>query len=370
MKRVWKRPVLVLSGLLISVMCAMPQGYTVSAKPGAVNYIEGSASLNNNPISAKNLKATFLGVNDTLSTTHGKAEVLLTPGLFLRVGNNAEIRMISPSLTDTKVEVLQGEVMLEVAGLLKDNNVQIIDRGAYTTITKDGLYRFTADNPPTAAVLEGKATVTLNDHQVNLKKGKETVLAGSLEQEKFNTKDEDDLYAWSNVRSEYAAAASYRVATAAANAGFSNGFSSSRNRLGYNGFNSFGPGWLWDSGFNSYAWLPGSGSFYSPFGYGFYSPGLVGYAPVYTTYVGRGGSGNGAGKQPVSGKPGATNGTVAAPGLLAQVPVRQSMIRSAPAAVSVPQSRAGGGSISQAPSARMSSSGGMSGGGRASSGHK
>ena len=217
MKRVWKRPVQVLSGLLLSAVCALPQGYTVSAKPGAVNYIEGSAFLHGHPIPAKNLKATFLSINDTLSTTNGKAEVLLTPGLFLRVGENAEVRMISPSLTDTKVEVREGEVMLEVAGLLKDNNVQIIDHGAYTTINKDGLYRFTADNPPRAAVLDGKATVTLNDRQVNLGKGRETIPAGNLDQEKFNTKQEDDLYAWSNVRSEYSAAASYRVATAAAN---------------------------------------------------------------------------------------------------------------------------------------------------------
>ncbi len=378
MKRVWKRPVLVLSGLLMSVMCAMPQSYTVSAKPGAINYIEGSAFLNDNPISAKNLKATFLSVNDTLSTTHGKAEVLLTPGLFLRVGDNTEIRMVSPSLTDTKVEVLGGEVMLEVSGLLKDNNVQIIDRGAYTTITKDGLYRFTADNPPTAAVLEGKATVTLNDRQVNLKKGKETVLAGDLEPEKFNTKQEDDLYAWSNVRSEYSAAASYRVATAAANAGYSNGFGGNGSGYGYNGFNSFGPGWLWDSGFNSYAWLPGSGSFYSPFGYGFYSPGLVGYAPVYSTYLGRGGYGNGNGYRhhPGQGVPvtasvtnGRAGGSAPSSGVLAQVPVRQNAWRGAPAGASIPNMA--GRPMSQGASPRMSSgvssphisSGGMSGGG-------
>ena len=396
MKRVWKRPVQVLSGLLLSAMCALPQGYTVSAKPGAVNYIEGSAFLNDNPISVKSLKSTFLSVNDTLSTGRGKAEVLLTPGLFLRLGNNSEVRMISPSLTDTKVEVLGGEVMLEVAGLMKDNNVQIIDHGAYTTISKDGLYRFTADNPPVAAVLEGKATVTLNDRAVNLKKGKETVLAGNLDQEKFNTKQEDDLYAWSNVRSEYSAAASYRVATAAANSGlwngnnggYSNGYG---NGYGYNGFNSFGPGWLWDSGFNSYAWLPGSGSFYSPFGYGFYSPGLVGYAPVYTTYVGNGYRHNPG--QPVSVRPGATNGqpiagAKPANAMLAQVPVRQSMWRGAPAGASVPnfgngramsQGSASARMNTAAPSSHMSSaapsshmsSGGMGGGGgHASGGHR
>src|SRR4051812_21180248 len=109
MKRVWKGPVLALIGLLFTAMYAMPQTYTISAKPGAVNYIEGNAFLNSNPLSDKGLKSTFLNANDTLSTDIGKAEVLLTPGVFLRLGENTQIRMISPSLENTQVEVNRGE---------------------------------------------------------------------------------------------------------------------------------------------------------------------------------------------------------------------------------------------------------------------
>jgi hypothetical protein len=282
MGRVWKRPVLVLSGLLLAAVYAMPQAYTISAKPGAVNYIEGNAFLNGKPISDKKFKSVFLDANDTLSTDIGKAEVLLTPGVFLRVGENSQVRMISPSLTNTQVEVSRGEVMLEVSGLVKDNNIQIIDHGSSITIDKNGLYRFTADNPPTAAVLDGKALVAFGDRKINLKKGKQTVLAEDLRAEKFDAKKESNLYAWSNVRSEYVAAASYRVAQTAYNSsvGGWRGF-------GFNGFNS--PGWYWDNGFNSWAWLPGAGAFYSPFGYGFYSPGLVTGAPVIVAPVYRGG---------------------------------------------------------------------------------
>ena len=43
----------------------------------------------------------------------------------------------------------------------------------------------------------------------------------------------------------------------------------------------YGPGWYWDPWFWSYTWLPGDGIFYSPFGWGFYSPWYVGYAPYY-----------------------------------------------------------------------------------------
>jgi hypothetical protein len=51
MKRVWHTSSKVLAGLFLVAMYAMPQGYTVSARPGAVNYIVGHASLNDNEIS-------------------------------------------------------------------------------------------------------------------------------------------------------------------------------------------------------------------------------------------------------------------------------------------------------------------------------
>jgi hypothetical protein len=113
-------------------------------------------------------------------------------------------------------------------------------------------------------------------------------LGDQLKQQKFDTKKEDELFAWSNVRSESDAASSYQTASTVSNMGFNSyggnfgGFSPFGNSL-------VGPGWYWNSGFNSYAWLPGSGAFFSPFGYGFYGAGLVGYAPVIRVPVGGGG---------------------------------------------------------------------------------
>ncbi len=274
MKRGWPTSAKVVAGLFVAAMYALPQAYTISARPGVLNYVEGSASLDGRSISEKALKSTFLNANDTLSTDIGRAEVLLTPGVFLRMGENSQIRMISPSLTNTQVEVSKGEVMIEAAGLVKDNNIQIIDHGASITIDKNGLYRITGDNPPMVAVLDGKADVAYGEKKVDLGKGREVTIAEGLREEKFDTKKEDDLYAWSNVRSEYEAAASYKTATAASVDNSYGGW------YGYGFDGGFGPGWYWNNGFNSWAWLPGNGAFFSPFGWGFYGPGVVGYAPV------------------------------------------------------------------------------------------
>ena len=285
MKRVWQVSAKVLTGFFTVAMCAMPQAYTVSARPGVVNYIEGNAYLNGQPILAKQQKSTFLNANDTLSTDIGKAEVLLTPGVFLRIGDNSQVRMISPSLTDTQVELNRGEAMLEVDELLKDNHINLLNHGASIVVQKTGLYRFTTGDQPTAATMDGKAEIYLGDDHIQLGKGHETVLSGQLRAEKFDAKREDDLYAWSNARSEYDSAASYQTAKNVS----ANSYNSGWWDYGFAG--SAAPGWYWNSGLNSYAWLPMNGAFYSPFGYGFYGAGLVGYAPVIMAPIYGGGGG-------------------------------------------------------------------------------
>jgi len=282
MSNVGKRTACFLATFVLAAGYATPQAYTVSAKPGAVNYVEGTAFLNGAPVSEKDLKTTFLNANDIISTDLGKAEVLLAPGVFLRIGDNTKVRMVSPSLVATQVEVLNGEAMIEATGLVKGSSVQVISHGGSTTIEKNGLYRFLADDPPSVSVLDGKAAVTYSDRTVAVKKGRQVILAENLKPQKFDTKKDDELYAWSNVRSEFDAAASYRVARSA-----QMGLLGSAYAPGIGGVGN--PGWFWDSAFSSWAWLPGAGAFYSPFGYGFYSPGLVGYAPVVAVPIYRGG---------------------------------------------------------------------------------
>lgn len=319
MERLWQPAAKMLAGLLVSAMCAAPQGYTVSARPGALNYIEGNAYINGQPVSDKGLRAVFLNAGDTLSTGPGKAEVLLTPGVFLRIGDDSAVKMISPSLTDTRVEVTRGEAMVEAAGLVKDNSIQILDHNGTIRIEKDGLYRIAAGNPPTAAVLEGRAEVLFESQKIDLGKGHETVIGPVLKAAKLDRTKEDDLYAWSNIRSQYDAASSYQ---AAKNVNIDN----YGGWWGYGFGGWYSPGWYWNSGFDSWAWLPAYGAFYSPFGWGFYAPGVVGYAPVVSVPV-YAGNGNYWKNHPKPGK-----GTIATVPVNPKRPPAVGAIASSPAA--------------------------------------
>jgi hypothetical protein len=49
---------------------------------------------------------------------------------------------------------------------------------------------------------------------------------------------------------------------------------------GWYGPGWWGPGWYWDPWFSGFTFLPGDGFFYSPFGWGFYSPLVAWRAPL------------------------------------------------------------------------------------------
>jgi hypothetical protein len=296
----WLLPAKILTGMCVLAVSSFSQTYTVSAKPGALNFIQGEVTINGEPVWKTNLKSTFLNANDVLAVDNGKAEVLLTPGVFLRLGEHSQVRMIKPSLIETQLEAVSGESMIEVDDLQPGSSIAVMDHGSCTTLTKDGLFRFTEHS---IAALDGKADVAFGDRKTVLNKNREVPIDDTLKISKVDLNQPDELYAWSNTRAQYNAAASYAGSTAAYNAG----------GYGYSAYNS--PGWYWASGFNSYMWMPGNGAYYSPFGWGFYGPGLVSYAPVmsYPFYNGYYGSGYPVVVPAVGAKPVTSTNGLAAP---------------------------------------------------------
>jgi hypothetical protein len=149
------------------------------------------------------------------------------------------------------------------------------------------LYAFDATNG-VIRVFDGKAVVTADDHNTTVKKDHEIVLSNEkLKAKGFDKKEvtqNDDLYRWSSLRSQYLSDANVDAArTYYVNGWYGPGW--------------WGPGWYWDPYFAGFTFLPGSGFFYNPFGWGFYSPLMVWRAPVV---IGRGYHPFVAGNRPVA----------------------------------------------------------------------
>ncbi len=253
------------------LVCKPVYGQSViSAKSGLVHYTEGAVSVDGKPVSGKAGVFSQVSKDGTMTTTEGRAEVLMTPGVFLRVAEQSGIRMVSTSLSDTRVAVESGRVMLESDTPMKGNMVTLLYKNYAMMPTKPGLFEMTT-NPPQFKVYSGEADVTVNGQTLIAREGKLINLSGVLAQERFPEKDGDDLYRWSQTRSGYISEANASSA-------------STQSQLGYSGFNSlggYGGNWFYNSAFGMYTYMPFAGTMYSPFGYGLWSPYSVNQAYPY-----------------------------------------------------------------------------------------
>jgi hypothetical protein len=226
-----------------------------------VNYVEGNVTLDGQPLGPNAAGSVVVQPNQVIGTAQGYAEVLLTPGAFLRLGHDSEARLVSVGLANVNIEITRGSAMVEVAELVKGTGLHFTVNGAPVQIENKGLYALNATEGA-VRVLDGKAKVEQADRSITLKKGDElSTLNGSGKKHDFNLKDEgkQPLYVWSKVRSEHEAQANQHTAN-----------------LIVAGGGWYGPGWYWDPLWRSYAFMPGAGLLYSPFGWGFYSPAFYG----------------------------------------------------------------------------------------------
>ena len=248
----------------------------ISAHSGVVQYVEGAAYINDNQVDPKFGQFPDIRENQVFRTEEGRAEVLLTPGVFLRLSENSSVRMVSNKLTDTRVEILSGSVMVECEDIPKDNAITLLYKNNSMSLVKRGLYRVDSE-PARAAVYDGEAILKSESGQLTLKAGKQTGLNGALMAENFDKKDGDELYRWSARRSGYLSKANVSSAMGLRNSGTYTG------------------GWYLNPMFGMYTFIPYRGMFYSPFGFGFFSPytvGYYGYYPgYYNNYYGYGASG-------------------------------------------------------------------------------
>src|SRR6201997_259092 len=254
------------TSLLAAFLIAAPVSFADTNKnpavPGTVNYVEGQVSIGAEELNSKSVGSAQVDPGQSLTTATGKTEMLLTPGVFLRLGDHTSAQLVSSSLTNTQVAISSGEAMLEVDELHPQNDVRIAEDGVTTRIVKTGLYDFDA-NHNLVRVIDGKAQVQENDRDITVKGGHQLALntTGKLKPASFDKKafESTDLYRWSSLRSDYVAEANVD----AARTYYVNGFY---------GLGWIGPGWYWDPWFAGYTFIPGDGIFYNPFGWGFYSP--------------------------------------------------------------------------------------------------
>jgi hypothetical protein len=308
----------------MSVMGAVCNAQSVtSARSGTLHYFEGEVSIDGAPVQSKVGKFPEVKEQGVLSTTLGRAEVLLTPGVFLRLGENSSIKMLDTRLVSTRVDILSGNVILESDDPqldLKDSPVVVLYKGYEIRIQKHGLLELNSD-PGELKVFKGQALVELAsgggiDSRAVVKEGKMIPFSAALLTEKFDDKVGDDLYLWARDRSQVMSAAnmsSARSLSSSLGSGFGSGFGALSPGMGpWNG------GWYFNPYMDMYTFVPLNGVMFSPFGFGFFSPSTIYgyYSPTTYWYGGGGPVGASAGGRPVLSGIGSSNGRPAPIGQL------------------------------------------------------
>jgi len=252
----------------------------ISARSGLIHLAEGQVFLKDQPINPQFGQFPEVKEGETLRTGEGRAEVLLSPGVFLRLAENSSIKMISNRLIDTRLEFLSGSALIEAGEIQKDNNLTVIYKDATIEFPKKGLFRLDSE-PATLKAYNGEAIVSGTGQTLTLKEGKMTLLTGVYSAEKFDNKTSDAFYRWAARRSGAMAAANISSAKTVRNSSFMSGGSG----MGM---------WQYNPYFGMFTFIPGGGTYYSPFGYYYYSPVTVSQVYNYArgaSYGGNSGTG-------------------------------------------------------------------------------
>lgn len=261
----------------------------ISAKAGMIHVADGEVYLADKAVELQPNSFPDIKEGQILRTAEGRAEVLLAPGTFLRMGEDSAFKMLNNRITDTRILVEKGSVLIEAMDLLDGNYMTFAVGDIIVNPQKEGLYLIEA-NPVRVRVYSGEARVSGGGQAILVKGGKELLPAGEhWAVTKFDENDTNALYRWSRRRSEYVAKANVSAARSAGNGMLP---ADSRGR------------WIYNSWLGMMTWLPYGNTMMSPFGYRYYTPYTVMRfytpPPVYSG-GGFGGSGGGGWERSIGG---------------------------------------------------------------------
>jgi len=176
----------------------------VSARAGLITYVQGSATLENKRVVLKATRFPQMKPGQVLSTAGGRAELLLSPGVMLRLGENSQLCLDNDLLAETRVTLFRGDALVEVVQLPEGNRIQMAVGETITELTRPGLYRFGILQNGTSGSLRvygGEALARSGEKSLQVKRGMSVRLDPHLESAKFDRKQTDALHAWAARRS-------------------------------------------------------------------------------------------------------------------------------------------------------------------------
>jgi FecR protein len=273
--------------------------YVISAKAGGVNFVAGTVSVvRKDGTSGHLLMGDELQIGDRVTTAaDGKAEILLNPGSYLRVGGNTAFEFVSTDLENLRINLKSGSAVFEVIAA-DEFRVSVKMPQTEVALTRSGVFRLDvlADGTAKISVFKGKAYVGPAG-QTEVASGRTAMLVkGGISVSKFDRGTNDALDIWSKERGKELSKANAQLQRNS----LRNTLLTSFNHRGWNMYNSFGL-WVFDPFYRRWCFLPFGYGWSSPYGWGYdfdiwscRLPWYVYREPYYPPNSGGGGTGGGS----------------------------------------------------------------------------
>jgi len=273
---------------VVSLCCAVVsiQGQTmrdvrvISARAGGVNFVSGEARVKFRGQDSWQTLTTkdTLASGDTVATGAGsQLEVLLNPGSYFRLGENAEFTLADDSLDKLRLSLTKGSSLIE-ATAFSELRVSIVVDTPQTTveIVRSGIYRINVQLPNSTevAVQKGRALVG-KGQALTLKSGRTARISGvGVEVAKLDKKEKDALDLWSRERAKLLAKANGKLSSRNVNTELAS------MNLNNNYWSGVSSGlWYFAPSFGCYLFIPGGYGWSSPYGFS-YSHNFFGWGRI------------------------------------------------------------------------------------------
>jgi hypothetical protein len=214
--------------------------YVVSVKAGLVNHVQGTANV-------VEMEQVLQG-HPIKTADNGYAEVLLTPGSFLRIGEDSTVVLDGVVLESVSLRVLDGPALIEVIDINKKFPIKVTTGKLSMNIIATGIYRF---EDGVATVIHGKLRTA--DSGLTYENGWQVFIKDNYRARKVKKVQTTSLDVYSQARSQTIAEANAALAASLSPAP-----------------GSSDPYWLFAPTLGCYTFIP-NGHFRSPYGYPYYA---------------------------------------------------------------------------------------------------
>jgi len=175
----------------------------ISTRSGVIYFFEGAVYLGDQPLAPLPGKFPCVPQGAGLRTAQGRAEVLLTPGVFLRMGERSAIRMVANDLADTQIELQSGSAIVDSGEPNPGTSVTLIYKDWRVHFVQKGSYRIDSD-PPRLRVRQGEAEVFAGPagQPISVEAGMSLPFASVLAPDRSSGEPGDALSDWASGRGE------------------------------------------------------------------------------------------------------------------------------------------------------------------------